>query len=81
MPITVLGKSFDSEEERRSYFREALSQQLPQLREMEGFPHGTDEELLSLSDLLNEGEAHLYQPTHSLPYTSYCSTRSLGRFL
>lgn len=49
-PVTVLGKTFNSEEERRKYFREELRKQLPELKKMEGFPIGEDEDVLNLSD-------------------------------
>lgn len=48
--ITVLGKTFNSEEERRTYFREELRKKLPELKKMEGFPIGEDEDILNLSD-------------------------------
>lgn len=48
--ITVLGKTFSSEEERRKYFREELRKKLPELKKMEGFPLGEDEDILNLSD-------------------------------
>mgnify|MGYP006082033597 CR=1 FL=1 len=48
--ITVLGKTFNSEEERRNYFREELRKKLPELKQMEGFPIGEDEDILKLSD-------------------------------
>lgn len=48
--ITVLGKTFSSEEERRKYFREELRKKLPELKKMEGFPIGEDEDILNLSD-------------------------------
>ena len=48
--ITVLGKTFNSEEERRAYFREELRKKLPELKKMEGFPIGEDEDILNLSD-------------------------------
>ena len=47
--ITVLGKTFISDEERRSYFREELRKKLPELKKMEGFPIGEDEDILKLS--------------------------------
>lgn len=49
-PITVLGKTFTSEEERRTYFREELRKQLPELKKMEGFPIGEDDDIIALSD-------------------------------
>ena len=48
--ITVLGFTFNSEEERRAYFREELRKKLPELKKMEGFPIGEDEDILNLSD-------------------------------
>ena len=48
--ITVLGLTFNSEEERRTYFREELRKKLPDLKKMEGFPIGEDEDILNLSD-------------------------------
>lgn len=48
--ITVLGKIFTNEEERRTYFREELRKELPELKKMEGFPIGEDEDILNLSD-------------------------------
>ena len=48
--ITVLGKTFNSEEERRTYFRDELRKHLPELKKMEGFPIGEDENILNLSD-------------------------------
>jgi len=48
--VVVLGKTFNSDEERRSYFREELRKKLPELKKMEGFPIGDDEDILNLSD-------------------------------
>ena len=48
--ITVLGKIFNSEAERRQYFREELRKHLPDLKKMEGFPIGEDEDIINLSD-------------------------------
>lgn len=48
--IVALGKEFSSEEERRAYFREELRKKLPELKKMEGFPIGVDEDILNLSD-------------------------------
>lgn len=50
IPITCLGKTFATEDERRSYFRDELRKQLPELRKIEGFPIGTDDDILNLSD-------------------------------
>lgn len=48
--ISVLGKTFNTEEDRRNYFREELRKKLPELKQMEGFPIGEDEDILNLSD-------------------------------
>jgi DNA modification methylase len=48
--ITVLGKTFNSEEERKTWFREELRNKLPELKKMEGYPIGEDEDILNLSD-------------------------------
>jgi len=49
-PVTVLGKTFANDEERRTYFREELRKKLPELKEIEGFPIGEDEDIVNLSD-------------------------------
>ncbi|NND23772.1 MAG: DNA methylase, partial [Acidimicrobiia bacterium] len=48
--VTVLGKTFTSDEERRTYFREELRKKLPELKKMEGFPIGEDDDIINLSD-------------------------------
>jgi len=49
-PVTVLGRTFVNDDERRTYFREELRKQLPELKKIEGFPIGDDEDILNLSD-------------------------------
>jgi DNA modification methylase len=49
-PVTCLGKKFENEEDRRAYFREELRKKLPELRKIEGFPIGDDEDIIKLSD-------------------------------
>lgn len=49
-PVTVLGISFNSDDERRKYFREELRKKLPDLKQIEGFPIGSDEDIINLSD-------------------------------
>lgn len=51
-PVTCLGLSFPSDEERRTYFLNILREKLkdPEFRKIEGFPIGTDEDILALSD-------------------------------
>jgi DNA modification methylase/DNA-directed RNA polymerase subunit RPC12/RpoP len=48
--IACLGKEFNSEEERREYFRNELRAKLPELKKIEGFPIGEDEDIINLSD-------------------------------
>lgn len=48
--VTVLGLTFNSEDERREYFREELRKKLPELKNMEGFPIGEDDDIINLSD-------------------------------
>ncbi|MBR2506169.1 MAG: DNA methylase [Bacilli bacterium] len=49
-PVTVLGKTFSNDEERREYFREELRKKLPELKKLEGYPIGEDEDIINLSD-------------------------------
>lgn len=49
-PVTVLGKTFANDDERRAYFREQLRAKLPELRNIEGFPIGSDDNIINLSD-------------------------------
>jgi len=49
-PVICLGLTFNDDEERREYFREELRKKLPELKEMEGFPIGEDEDIIALSD-------------------------------
>ena len=48
--IICLGKEFNSEEECRDYFRNELRTKLPELKKIEGFPIGEDEDIINLSD-------------------------------
>jgi DNA modification methylase len=48
--VICLGKEFNSEEERREYFRNELQLMLPGLKKIEGFPVGEDEDIINLSD-------------------------------
>lgn len=48
--IVCLGKSFDNEDERREYFRGELRKKLPELKKVEGFPIGDDDDIINLSD-------------------------------
>ena len=51
-PVTCLGTTFDNDEARRAYFTEELRKKLqdPEFRKIEGFPIGSDEDILNLSD-------------------------------
>ena len=49
-PVTVFGLTFKNDEERRQYFRDELRRRLPELRKIEGFPIGEDEDIINLSD-------------------------------
>lgn len=49
-PVTCLGMTFKNDEERRKYFTEELRKRLPELKKIEGFPIGEDEDILALSD-------------------------------
>ena len=51
-PVTGLGLTFDNDEARRGYFTEERRQKLqdPEFRKIEGFPIGSDEDILNLSD-------------------------------
>ena len=48
--VTVLEKTFTNDEERREYFREELRQKLPELKKLEGYPIGEDDDIINLSD-------------------------------
>jgi len=51
-PVTCLGIEFPSDEARRQHFTELLRERLrdPEFRKIEGFPTGSDEDILNLSD-------------------------------
>lgn len=51
-PVTCLGMTFESDEERRAWFTEELRKKLqdPEFRAIEGFPIGEDEDILAMSD-------------------------------
>lgn len=49
-PVTCLGITFNSDSERREYFRNELRKKLPELKLIEGFPIGEDEDIIALSD-------------------------------
>lgn len=49
-PVTCLEMTFANDDERRSYFRAELRKKLPELRHIEGFPIGSDDDIINLSD-------------------------------
>lgn len=49
-PVVCLGMTFENDEVRRAYFIEKLRKKLPELKKIEGFPIGEDEDILTLSD-------------------------------
>lgn len=51
-PVECFGQTFPSEQARREHFLALLAEKLkdPSFRKIEGFPHGTDEAILALSD-------------------------------
>ncbi len=49
-PVICLGLTFANDEERRAYFRNELRTKLPELKQIEGFPIGEDEDIIALSD-------------------------------
>ena len=65
-PVTVLGKTFASDTERRQYFREELRKRLPELKKLEGYPIGEDDDIINLSDP---------------PYYTACPNPWLGDFV
>ena len=50
--VECLGMTFEKDEARRAYFLEKLKDKLkdPEFRKIEGFPIGSDEDILALSD-------------------------------
>ncbi len=67
-PVECLGMTFPSENARRDHFRLLLADKLkePAFRSREGFPIGTDEEILNLSDP---------------PYYTACPNPFISRFI
>ena len=51
-PVTCLGMIFENDEARRAHFTEKLRKKLqdPEFRKIEGFPIGSDDDILNLSD-------------------------------
>ena len=51
-PVICLGKTFANDQERREYFLALLAEKLkdPEFRKIEGFPVGSDKDILNLSN-------------------------------
>lgn len=49
-PVVCLGIEFENDEARRIYFREELRKKLPELKQIEGYPIGEDDDIINLSD-------------------------------
>ena len=49
-PVVCLGIEFENDEARRTYFREELRKKLPELKQIEGYPIGEDDDIINLSD-------------------------------
>lgn len=51
-PVECLGQTFPSDDARREHFTKLLAEKLkdPAFRKQEGFPHGSDEAILAMSD-------------------------------
>ncbi|WP_437194601.1 DNA methyltransferase [Planctomicrobium sp. SH527] len=67
-PVTCLGMTFENDEARRAHFTEELRKNLqdPEFRKIEGFPIGSDEDILNLSDP---------------PYYTACPNPWIGHFI
>ena len=67
-PVECLGQTFESDEARREHYLALLAEKLkdPEFRRIPGFPKGTDEAILHLSDP---------------PYYTACPNPFLGRLL
>lgn len=49
-PVVCLGREFPNDQARKEYYREELRKKLPELRKIEGFPIGEDDDIINLSD-------------------------------
>ena len=67
-PVECLGMTFENDEKRREYFLEKLREKLkdPEFRRIDGFPIGSDEDILAMSDP---------------PYYTACPNPFLGDFI
>jgi len=67
-PVECLGQTFPSDQARREHYLKLLAEKLkdPEFRKQEGFPQGTDEAILAMSDP---------------PYYTACPNPWLGEFI
>jgi len=49
-PIEILGKTFANEAEAQAWYKDDLRKRLPELKKLEDFPIGDDEDILNLSN-------------------------------
>ena len=56
--VVCLGMEFPSEDARREYFRAELRKKLPELKQIEGFPIGEDDDIINLSLTLKRALHH-----------------------
>ena len=49
-PVVCLGMTFENDQARLAHFRNELRKKLPELKQIQGFPMGEDEEIIALSD-------------------------------
>ena len=82
--VVCLGMEFESDDARRAYFREELRKKLPELRQIEGFPIGEDEDIINNlqiemgeNDYIRYLEAISAQKTHA----GYFSIDKKGRMV
>ena len=67
-PVECLGQTFTTDQARREHYQKLLADKLkdPEFRKIEGFPIGTDEDILAMSDP---------------PYYTACPNPFLGDFI
>jgi hypothetical protein len=90
-PVECLGQTFPSEQARREHFTKLLAEKLkdPAFRKIEGFPQGTDEAILAMSDppyytpsptpFLDDSVRHTGKPNHPRVSTAASRRPSMSR--
>jgi hypothetical protein len=94
-PVECLGITFENDEKRREYFLAKLSDKLkdPTFRKIEGFPIGSDEDILALSgppyytacpnpflsDFITQHN-RLYHTSENIPTMPFATDVSVGRY-